>query len=169
MALQFACIAHKPNQKKKKNIGNTVVLEAVTRREQSLALFHLLGKVLYNKRPFVPPLSPCNIATNCGLVSGKDDPPNPSASAKDLQKERDLDVLLKDPLKLPPHLEHHERRVSRVDVDVRKTSFIIFYTHILLKKSRRCTQIRRSTPLYSLFTSTRIIPSSVMKSKRLKV
>ena len=27
-----------------------VVLEAVTRRESSLALFHLMGKVLYNKR-----------------------------------------------------------------------------------------------------------------------
>lgn len=52
MALQFACIVHKPTQKKKKKIGHTVVLEAVTRREQSLALFHLLGKVLYNKRPF---------------------------------------------------------------------------------------------------------------------
>lgn len=51
MALQFACIVHKPTQKKKKNTGHTVVLEAVTRREQSLALFHLLGKVLYNKRP----------------------------------------------------------------------------------------------------------------------
>jgi cell cycle checkpoint protein len=32
-----------------------VVLEAVTRRESSLALFHLMGKVLYNKRepPFL--------------------------------------------------------------------------------------------------------------------
>ena len=33
----------------------SVVLEAVTRRESSLALFHLMGKVLYNKResPFL--------------------------------------------------------------------------------------------------------------------
>ncbi|KAF8811186.1 P-loop containing nucleoside triphosphate hydrolase protein [Phlegmacium glaucopus] len=91
MALQFSCIAHKPSQKKKKHMGNTS-------REQSLALFHLLGKVLYNKR--------------------KDHPPNPSASAKDLQKERELDALLKDPLKLPLHLQHHERRTSRVDVDM---------------------------------------------------
>ena len=57
---------------------------------------------------------------------GKSDPPNPSASAKDLQKERDLDALFKDPLKLPPHLQHHERRASRVDVDVRK-NFIYLY------------------------------------------
>jgi cell cycle checkpoint protein len=35
----------------------SVVLEAVTRRESSLALFHLMGKVLYNKResPFLRP------------------------------------------------------------------------------------------------------------------
>jgi len=66
MALQFACIVHKPSQKKK-NIGNTVVLEAVTRREQSLALFHLLGKVLYNKRPSFPyPLTTLQLI--CGLV-----------------------------------------------------------------------------------------------------
>ena len=68
MALQFACIVHKPSQKKKKNIGNTVVLEAVTRREQSLALFHLLGKVLYNKRSVILFLSSYNIASNCVLV-----------------------------------------------------------------------------------------------------
>ena len=65
MALQFACIVHKPTQRKKKSIGHTVVLEAVTRREQSLALFHLLGKVLYNKRSFCPLII---LPTNCGLV-----------------------------------------------------------------------------------------------------
>lgn len=37
-------------RKKKNQRGAAIVLEAVTRREQSLALFHLLGKVLYNKR-----------------------------------------------------------------------------------------------------------------------
>ena len=65
MALQFACIVHKPTQKKKKSIGHIVVLEAVTRREQSLALFHLLGKVLYNKRPFCPFFI---LSTNYGLA-----------------------------------------------------------------------------------------------------
>jgi cell cycle checkpoint protein len=50
MALQFACIAQASGSKKKKaKIANSLVLEAVTRREQSLALFHLLGKVMYNK------------------------------------------------------------------------------------------------------------------------
>ena len=60
MALQFACIVHKPTQRKKKSVGHSVVLEAVTRREQSLALFHLLGKVLYNKRTFCFSFHPRN-------------------------------------------------------------------------------------------------------------
>lgn len=60
MALQFACIIDMPEKghtKKKKAQGEggkggaaKVVVEAVTRREQSLALFHLIGKVMYNKR-----------------------------------------------------------------------------------------------------------------------
>ncbi|KAJ3513531.1 hypothetical protein NLJ89_g2894 [Agrocybe chaxingu] len=95
MALQFACIVEISGKKKK---GKTMVVEAITRREQTLALFHLLGKVLYNKR--------------------KGDPPNSSATAKDLQKERDLDTSLKDLPKLPPHLIEHERRTSRVDVNM---------------------------------------------------
>jgi cell cycle checkpoint protein len=51
MALQFACVVEIPGSKKKG--GTTMVMEAVTRREQSLQLFHLLGKVLYNKRLFL--------------------------------------------------------------------------------------------------------------------
>ncbi|KZP05055.1 hypothetical protein FIBSPDRAFT_914983 [Athelia psychrophila] len=58
-ALQFACIpgptTSTSTSKRKKGEGKDkrdarVVLEAVTRRESSLALFHLMGKVLYNKR-----------------------------------------------------------------------------------------------------------------------
>lgn len=58
MALQFACTADSSTRKpakgtKKASKGQgpsaRVMLEAVTRREQSLALFHLLGKVMYNK------------------------------------------------------------------------------------------------------------------------
>ena len=54
MGLQFACLIEVPSNKRgrKKSLAATrvnVVLEAVTRREQSLALFHLMGKVLYNK------------------------------------------------------------------------------------------------------------------------
>ncbi|KAF9043051.1 Rad17 cell cycle checkpoint protein-domain-containing protein [Panaeolus papilionaceus] len=97
-ALQFACIANKSGKKMKKEKTSALVMEAVTRREQSLALFHLLGKVLYNKR--------------------KNDPPNASATAKDLKKEQDLDASLPDPAKLPAHLSHHDRRTSRVDVNL---------------------------------------------------
>lgn len=64
MALQFACVVDLPASSMKskgkvacKNVGGTkrttnvrAVLEAVTRREQSLVLFHLMGKILYNKR-----------------------------------------------------------------------------------------------------------------------
>src|SRR6266540_2336448 len=51
MALQFACVVELPASRKKgKTVASKIVLEAVTRREQSLVLFHLLGKVLYNKR-----------------------------------------------------------------------------------------------------------------------
>ena len=57
MALQFACTPTAPSgksktkDKKSRKVSDArAVLEAVTRREQSLALFHLVGKVLYNKR-----------------------------------------------------------------------------------------------------------------------
>jgi cell cycle checkpoint protein len=58
MALQFACVVRLPadrqgKSKATKGAGSgsaKVILEAITRREQSLALFHLMGKVLYNKR-----------------------------------------------------------------------------------------------------------------------
>ncbi|CDO73910.1 hypothetical protein BN946_scf185016.g67 [Trametes cinnabarina] len=106
MALQFACIAGTNSTQKAikgakrgkaQGPSARVMLEAVTRREQSLALFHLLGKVMYNKR--------------------KGDPPSSSASAKDIRKDQEMDDKLKDPRPLPPHLKHHERRASRVDVD----------------------------------------------------
>lgn len=94
--LEFACTIEL--RSKKRQGGTTIVLESVTRREQSLALFHLIGKVLYNKR--------------------KGDPPSASAAAKDIQRERDMDRGLVDPTPLPQFLEEHERRPSRVDVDV---------------------------------------------------
>ncbi|KAK7029736.1 Rad17-domain-containing protein [Favolaschia claudopus] len=101
MALQFSCIVELPSGKgrrKSSSANAKLVLEAVTRREQSLHLFHLIGKVLYNKR--------------------KGDPPNPSATAKDIQKDKDLDATLKDPPNLPSHLANHARRTSRVNIDL---------------------------------------------------
>ncbi|KAI0634894.1 Rad17-domain-containing protein [Trametes polyzona] len=106
MALQFACTADssvrrttKGSKKAARGQGPSarVMLEAVTRREQSLALFHLLGKLMYNKR--------------------KGDPSSSSASAKDIRKDQEIDAGLTDPPPLPPHLKHHDRRASRVDVE----------------------------------------------------
>ena len=63
MALQFACTADrgakqvakgtKRGAKSRGGISASLLLESVTRREQSLALFHLLGKIMYNKREYV--------------------------------------------------------------------------------------------------------------------
>ena len=61
MALQFACTADNTSRKstkgkrasKSQGPSARVMLEAVTRREQSLALFHLLGKIMYNKRMWI--------------------------------------------------------------------------------------------------------------------
>ncbi|KAF9261419.1 Rad17-domain-containing protein [Marasmius fiardii PR-910] len=107
MTLQFACIrfGNKQNSKSSKSKGGhknekieaEVLMESITRREQSLVLFHLMGKVLYNKR--------------------KGDPPPPSATAKDIKRDEEIDRRLEDPPPLPPHLEEHERRASRVDID----------------------------------------------------
>ncbi|KAH9949687.1 Rad17-domain-containing protein [Amylocystis lapponica] len=100
MALQFACVVEGSAGARKKGKGGPaarVVVEAVARREQSLALFHLLGKLLYNKR--------------------KGDPPGASASKKDIQRDKELDARIKNPPALPSHLEEHERRASRVDVE----------------------------------------------------
>ncbi|KAH8109931.1 P-loop containing nucleoside triphosphate hydrolase protein [Phellopilus nigrolimitatus] len=107
MALQFACvfdssIQHgkgKSTKGKRKNAGSgtRALMEAVTRREQALALFHMMGKILYNKR--------------------KGDPPSASASAKDKLREQEADSRLKDPSSLPLWLAEHKRRTSRIDVD----------------------------------------------------
>jgi cell cycle checkpoint protein len=53
-ALELVCSAPsdtKPSKGRKKT--SRAMLEIVTRKENSLMLFHLLGKVLYNKRWFI--------------------------------------------------------------------------------------------------------------------
>lgn len=82
----------------KKGRDNVHLLESITRREQSLVLFHLMGKILYAKR--------------------KGDPASSSASKRDIERERELDKKLKDPPDCPNWLNDHDRRASRVDVDV---------------------------------------------------
>ena len=127
MALQFACTAEKPTQTGKKGAkskgpsGSTMV-EAITRREQSLALFHLLGKIMYNKREQLRGHVISKVVADT-LDSGKGDPPASSASAKDIRRDQEIDSRLKDPRPLPPHLAEHERKPSRVDVEVRYPPF----------------------------------------------
>ncbi|KAG1745261.1 Rad17 cell cycle checkpoint protein-domain-containing protein [Suillus lakei] len=102
MALEFACVVTltkgggkgKARRNTAGSGGTRAVLEAVTRREQSLVLFHLMGKILYNKR--------------------KGDPPATHLSAKDAAKERELDETLIDPSPLPDWLSEHDRKASRV-------------------------------------------------------
>lgn len=52
MTLQFACIMEPTSKTKGKKKAKELPIEAVTKREQSLALHHMLGKVLYNKSRF---------------------------------------------------------------------------------------------------------------------
>ncbi|KAL5504857.1 RAD17 [Sanghuangporus vaninii] len=99
MALQFACVlgdTKERAQRGKKKV-NRALMEAITRREQALVLFHLMGKVLYNKR--------------------KGDPLSATTSVKDKFREQALDARLRIPPPLPQWLANDERRASRVDVD----------------------------------------------------
>ena len=124
MALQFACVVELPASSTKskskvtrKDVGRKMnvrgVLEAVTRREQSLVLFHLMGKILYNKRQhgFWVAMLVANIII---VHPGKFDPPASHLSARDAAKERALDTELIDPPLLPVWLSDHDRKASRV-------------------------------------------------------
>jgi len=64
--------------------------------------------------------------------SGKGDPPSSSANTKDLKREKELDAILKDPARLPSHLQHHERRASRVDIDVSNHTLTEYFFDIIM-------------------------------------
>ena len=82
-------------------------------------LFHLMGKIFYNKRSFASIL---HFQTLIQIITGKGDPHSRSATAKDIARERALDQSLKDPPPLPSWFAAEERRTSRVGVDVRDFS-----------------------------------------------
>ncbi|KAG8998506.1 Cell cycle checkpoint protein rad17 [Tulasnella sp. 427] len=134
MALQFACVVDLEGVgggkgrggKRKGGKGAKGVLEAITQREQSLALFHLLGKLLYNKRAY-----------GQGSGSGRQGLtiPPPGYGDPD-EKEKDDVTPPYDSPKLPEHLrEEHERRLSKVDANVLyadspvDTSLLSLYVH----------------------------------------
>jgi len=50
MTLQFSCIPGKKSPRRKGDPCSTAPIQVVTRRESGLALFHLIGRVMYNKR-----------------------------------------------------------------------------------------------------------------------
>lgn len=96
------------------------ILSAATGREASLALFHALGKILYNKRQ--------------GDAADDDESPATSDDNEDIEQRAqpsrstftglaqatdDSDAYaVKGPVDLPRHLAHLERRKSRMDVEV---------------------------------------------------
>ncbi|KZO94552.1 hypothetical protein CALVIDRAFT_539005 [Calocera viscosa TUFC12733] len=102
-ALQFACRVQmaevvkgggsgKRRRGKKGKVGEVVrkIIEGVTRNEQVLALFHILGKLFYNKR-------------------FGDDPEE--------NEDPVLEASIRGSLPLPQHLSAFERRPSKVDVN----------------------------------------------------
>ncbi|VDB96297.1 unnamed protein product [Peniophora sp. CBMAI 1063] len=97
MALEFACHRAKGSGKRARDAGAGTDIESTTRRENALVLFHLLGKVLYNKR--------------------KGDPPPTAATKRDIAALRELDARLSDEPCLPDWLSKEARKTSRVDVD----------------------------------------------------
>ncbi|KAJ7717210.1 hypothetical protein B0H16DRAFT_1476232 [Mycena metata] len=105
MALQFSCVptlggsSVKAARKKGGGAGGgaKLVLEAVTRREQSLTLFHFMGRVLYNKERRSTEFQ-CH---GEGHLAG-------SGARRDAQ----------GPAKAAQVLGSEERRTSRVNVDV---------------------------------------------------
>ena len=91
--------------------------------------------------------------------AGKGDPPGKSQLQRDIQKEKDLDRTLKNPPPLPDWLSEHDRKASRVDVDVRPScGYPLQLLTITCSPSMRT---RPSTPRCYHYTSTRIIPLSV--------
>jgi len=118
MELQLSSLVDKKPAKKGKKGGSSssvALLKLVSQREQSLALFHLIGKVVYNKRT-----SHFRSATSilkC-IPVGKGDPPSSSTTKREREQLRLLEQSIPNPEKLPSHLKLHNRRASLVDVNV---------------------------------------------------
>lgn len=108
-----------------------------------LALFHLVGKVLYNKRmcgSIVRRLMVDHFNANIG----KGDPPPASATKRERLAEQALDTTLKNPKPLPSWIKFEERRTSRVDIDVSSSLFDkLFVHHSIISMDRHCMRTRR--------------------------
>ena len=163
MELQLSALSNKkPTKGKKGGSTDSVALSKLaSQREQSLALFHLIGKVLYNKRMLH--FSSGASTLKCAFV-GKGDPPSSSATVREREQLRLLEKSIPDPEELPAHLNPHNRKASLVDVNVGLS--IISTACVRLKLfRRRFMQTLRSTRLYFPYTCTRTTPSSVISLK----
>ncbi|KAI0027661.1 Rad17 cell cycle checkpoint protein-domain-containing protein [Vararia minispora EC-137] len=99
MALEFTAVraGAAGSQKRGRNGPANASLESLTRKENALVLFHLLGKVLYNKR--------------------KGDPPPNHATKREATNLRKIDSKLKDEPPLQAWFNHEARATSRVSAD----------------------------------------------------
>jgi len=115
MELQLSSLVDKKPAKKGKKNNPIALLKLASQREQSLELFHLIGKVVYNKR-----MSQFLFGTSIPIrvFLGKGDPPSSSATKREKEQLRLLEKSIPNPDKLPTHLKLHERKASLVDVNV---------------------------------------------------
>ena len=164
MELQLSSLAEKKSTKKgKKNGSNNSValLKLTSQREQGLVLFHLIGKVLYNKR--VLPFS-LEVSTLKFISLGKGDPPSSSATNREKEQLRLLERSIPNPQKLPSHLKSHNRKASLVDANVGFTNRFDS-THWADGLCRHSSRTHRSTRPYSPYTCIRTTHSSVTSLK----
>lgn len=163
MELQLSALFNKkPTKGRKSGSSDSVaLLKLASQREQSLALFHLIGKVLYNKRMSFFLLGKSTL--KCEFV-GKGDPPSSSATRREKEQLRLLEQCLPDPEELPPHLKPHHRKPSLVDVNVGLPTVLMVCVGLKVF-GRRFTQTLRSTHPYYPYTYIRITLSFVTSFK----
>jgi hypothetical protein len=104
--------------------------------------------------------------SNANIYAGKGDPHLPSASAKDIARDRELDRSLEDPPPLPLWLAAEERRPSRVDVNVRNPSDDVDANVPLtiFVPCRRCMRPPRLMRRFSGSIFTKIIHNTALPS-----
>ncbi|ETS62825.1 hypothetical protein PaG_02578 [Moesziomyces aphidis] len=116
--------ASKPGRRGRTGVGR--MLPLVAGRESSLALFHALGRVLYNKRAGDPGEEAASTTANSLVENGADSDGDDDAEYAELQSRlrRAMRSIVESDASeratawgLPVHLSHMERGASRVNVD----------------------------------------------------
>lgn len=128
----------------------------------------MIGKILYNKRT-IPIIFALN-HDHTDFVVGKTDPPSTYLSAKDRQREEELDRQLKTAPPLPPWLAAHARRPSRVDIDVSYGSVPLQVVILILHRiSMLILQLIRGYLLYIYTRTTRSFARDLMNVMNLTI